>query len=73
MSQGSWPAAPVTTCPTRIIHGRQDETVPIDGSRDYAFANDHVELIEIDDDHQMVSSAPRVLDWSLEWFGVSDH
>ncbi len=67
-----WPASPVSACPTRVIHGRLDETVPIENSRAYALEHDHVELIEIDDDHQMIASAGHVLEWSLEWFGLSE-
>ena len=67
-----WPSRPVTPCPTRIVHGRADVTVPIETSREYAAAHEHIELIEIDDDHQMIASAERVLGWSLEWFGLSE-
>jgi hypothetical protein len=40
--------------PTVIIHGRQDETVPIAHSRAYAADYpDHVRLVEVDADHDL--------------------
>ena len=40
--------------PTVIIHGRNDDVVPITGSRQYASANpDNVTLIEFDSDHRL--------------------
>jgi hypothetical protein len=41
-------------CPMTIVHGRQDDVVPIEHSRDYA-ANfpDQVQLIEVDADHEL--------------------
>ena len=40
--------------PTVIIHGRNDDVVPITGSRQYASANpDNVTLIEVDSDHRL--------------------
>ena len=39
---------------TTIIHGRQDQTVPIEHSREYATAYpDRVDLMEIDADHRL--------------------
>ena len=37
--------------PTLIIHGINDEVVPIQVSRDYASQHDRVKLIELDSDH----------------------
>ncbi|HET90556.1 MAG TPA: alpha/beta fold hydrolase [Chloroflexi bacterium] len=40
--------------PTVIVHGQEDEVVPIAGSREYADAfPDRVELIEVDSDHRL--------------------
>lgn len=47
----SWvpPVAPVT-----IIHGRNDDVVSIEDSRDYSAAyQDYVELVEVDSDHRL--------------------
>lgn len=55
-----YPTHPVVPCPTRILHGRQDETVPVESSRDYAAAHDRVELIEVDDGHRLESSMKLV-------------
>ncbi len=54
------PEAPAVPCPTLIIHGRRDQIVPIDCSRDYAASHPNVRLLEVDDDHALVSSMERV-------------
>lgn len=52
---------PDVRVPTLIIHGTSDETVPIEHSRQFATGKPHVRLIEVDDDHQLVASLPRIL------------
>lgn len=37
--------------PTLILHGRNDEVIPIQASRDFAQQRPWVELIELDSDH----------------------
>jgi len=54
------PAFPEVPCPTRIVHGRRDEVVPIEGSREYAASRRHVTLVEVDDDHALAGSIDRV-------------
>jgi len=54
------PSAPMVTCPTLIIHGRSDETVPIEVSRRYAEANAHVTLLEVDGDHRLLDAMPQI-------------
>ncbi len=63
----SWPEAP---CPTLIIHGRQDETVSIESSRQYALARPHVALIEVDDDHSLAASLPLIERESMKFLGI---
>lgn len=60
--------APATTIrlracvPTIIIHGTRDAVVPIDLSRDFAAAHpDEVELIEVDDQHDLSSSLHAIV------------
>ncbi|MBA3390993.1 MAG: alpha/beta hydrolase [Deltaproteobacteria bacterium] len=52
---------PDVRVPTLIIHGTADETVPIERSRQFATGKPHVRLLEVDDDHQLVASLPRIL------------
>ena len=52
---------PPIECATLILHGRRDETVPIDGSRELAKLNAHVRLVELDDGHELVASLPAIL------------
>jgi len=54
------PARPEVPCPTLILHGRNDEVVPVDGSRRYAEEHEHVRLIELDDDHSLMGSLDRI-------------
>lgn len=40
--------------PTLILHGKNDEVIPIEASREYARQRPWVELIELDSDHALV-------------------
>lgn len=40
--------------PTLILHGRQDDVIPIQSSRDYAATRPWVKLIELEGDHGLV-------------------
>jgi uncharacterized protein len=45
--------------PTLVFHGKNDTTVPISESEDFARNNPHsVELHTLDDDHQLIASLP---------------
>ena len=39
--------------PTLILHGRQDDVIPIQASRDYAATRSVVQLIELESDHAL--------------------
>lgn len=60
--------------PTLIVHGVDDEVVPVDHSRRFAAGKRHVELVEVDDDHELAASIPRILGESdrflTTWLGV---
>ena len=62
------PAFPDVTCETLIIHGLQDDTVPIESSRTYAAARANVQLTEVDDDHQLGGSVDRIFDEAMRFF-----
>ena len=55
---GGWPDVRV---PTVILHGRGDETVDIELSREFAASRRHVRLVELDDGHELVASLPAIL------------
>jgi uncharacterized protein len=46
--------------PTLILHGRQDEVIPIAASRDYASVRPWVQLIELDSDHGLMNVMPQI-------------
>ncbi|MEB3293647.1 MAG: YqiA/YcfP family alpha/beta fold hydrolase [Synechococcales bacterium] len=39
--------------PTLIVHGRQDEVIPIQASQTFAAQRSYVELVELEDDHAL--------------------
>lgn len=52
---------PDVRVPTLIIHGVHDDVVPIDHSRRFATGKRHVQLVKVDDGHELVASLPRLL------------
>jgi pimeloyl-ACP methyl ester carboxylesterase len=53
-----WPDVRV---PTLILHGRNDDVVPIEHSRTFAKGRANVRLVELDDGHELVASLPVLL------------
>ncbi|WP_219884515.1 YqiA/YcfP family alpha/beta fold hydrolase [Merismopedia glauca] len=49
--------------PTLIIHGINDETIPINSSREFANTRPWVELIELDSDHALGNSMGKI--WKI--------
>ena len=52
---------PDVRVPTLILHGVRDDAVPIETSRAFAQGKPHVQLIELDDGHDLIASLPRLL------------
>ncbi len=52
---------PAVTVPTLILHGTKDDSVPIEHSRRFAAERPNVELIELDDGHELTASLPRLI------------
>ena len=48
--------------PTLILHGKQDEVIPLTASQKYAQSRSWVELIELDSDHGLGDALPEI--WS---------
>lgn len=46
--------------PTLILHGLQDDVIPIQSSRDYASIRPWVKLIELDSDHALIDVMPII-------------
>ncbi len=46
--------------PTLILHGKKDEVIPIQASRDFAKSRPWVELIEFDSDHSLADVVSEI-------------
>ncbi len=64
------PGRPAPRAPVRILHGRQDRVVPIEGSRRFVREHPDARLIEVDDDHRLGASVDRILAETLDHFGL---
>ena len=47
--------------PMLVFHGRQDDVVPIAGSRDFVARTPSAQLVELDDGHALTNSIDRML------------
>ena len=54
------PTHPFSSVPTLIIHGQEDETIPIESSREYVQSHANTRLIEVSDDHGLAASIERI-------------
>ena len=66
---------PDVRVPTLILHGIDDDVVPIDHARRFAAGKRHVRVIELDDGHELIASLPRLLTeadaFLAPWLGQS--
>ncbi|KST67575.1 YqiA/YcfP family alpha/beta fold hydrolase [Mastigocoleus testarum] len=46
--------------PTLILHGKNDEVIPIEASRDFAGQRPWVKLVELDSDHSLGNVFPQI-------------
>ena len=46
--------------PTLILHGRQDEVIPVSASRNFAQNRPWVQLIELESDHSLSNALPEI-------------
>ncbi len=64
---------PDVRVPTLVLHGVNDETVPVEHSRTFAAGKRHVRLVELDDNHELTASLPHLLSESdaflAPWLG----
>ncbi len=61
---------PDVRVPTLIVHGTNDDTVPIDHARRFARDRPNVEMIEVEDGHELIATLPRVLAESDRFLGL---
>ncbi len=58
--------------PTMILHGVKDDVVPIGESRSFkANNNDNVQLIELDDTHDLIQSLPAIWSHAQDFFTLN--
>lgn len=48
--------------PTLVLHGKQDQTISITASRNYASERPWVKLVELDSDHSLIDVMPEIWD-----------
>ncbi len=46
--------------PACVIHGTLDASVPVESSRRFAATNSLIQLVEVEDDHRLTVSIPRI-------------
>jgi len=59
---------PDVRVPVCIVHGTRDDVVDVELSRAWAAGRAHVQLIEVDDGHELTASTPRILDEADRFF-----
>ena len=64
-ARGPWPDVRV---PTRVVHGTRDDVVDVQLSREWSRGKRHVQLVEVDDGHELRASVPRILGEATEFF-----
>ena len=52
---------PDVRVPTLVMHGVDDETVPVDRARTFAQGRTNVRLVELPDGHELIASIPKLL------------
>jgi pimeloyl-ACP methyl ester carboxylesterase len=65
------PTHPSTAAPTLIIHGTQDDVVPVESSRAYVRKHAAISLVEVDDDHGLALSIQRIQSEVFSFFGLN--
>lgn len=56
----AYPAFPEVPCPTLILHGRRDATIPVASSIAYGESRDRVRVRTLDDDHALTASLDAI-------------
>jgi alpha-beta hydrolase superfamily lysophospholipase len=52
---------PDVRVPVLVVHGTRDDVVDVERSREFARGHPLVRLVEVDDDHELAASIPRIL------------
>lgn len=55
--------------PTLLLHGKQDETIPVENARAFAARRDWIDFRELDDDHLLTADPPGLWKLCRDWLG----
>ena len=58
--------------PTLILHGRQDEVIDVQASRDYTAHRPWVQLTEVDSDHSLSTAYKPIWEATQSFLGLAD-
>jgi len=62
------PSYPMPECPALLVHGTEDRVVPIESSRTFVDKHGPSELVEVEDNHKLYDSLPRIARLALDFF-----
>lgn len=71
-AQDNHPAYPAVDLPIRILHGKDDEIVPVDSSETFVEQTEGAELFVLDDNHKMYDSVEEIAEHARDHFGLED-
>ncbi len=66
------PPYPVVTCPVLVLHGRDDEIVPVSSSRKFVEQTEQAELRLLEDNHKLHDSVDEIAGAAREFFGLGE-
>jgi len=66
------PAYPDVEVPVRVLHGRDDEIVPVDSSRQFVEQTPSAELELLDDNHKLYDSVDEIARYARDHFGLTN-
>lgn len=64
------PPRPGVRCPALVIHGRQDEVVPLESSERWVAEQPDARLVVVEDDHALAGSLDRIGEEVVRFLGV---
>lgn len=66
------PDYPTIDVPALLVHGRDDEIVPVESSREFVRRTPEARLEVLEDDHRLHDSIDSIADCAFDFFGLDD-